>query len=172
MASHWMIYGANGYTGRLVAEQAQREGLTPLLGGRNPAALHALGSQLGLECRVFDLGDPQACREALDQVKVVAHCAGPFSATSTPMIAACRAAGTHYVDITGEIAVFEQAHAGDAEAREAGIVVCPGVGFDVIPTDCLAACLKEALPDAQRLALGFDTGSGLSTGTADRKSVV
>ncbi len=94
MASHWMIYGANGYTGRLVAEQAQREGLTPLLGGRNPAALHALGSQLGLECRVFDLGDPQACREALDQVKVVAHCAGPFSATSTPMIAACRAAGT------------------------------------------------------------------------------
>ncbi len=82
------------------------------------------------------------------------------------MIAACRAAGTHYVDITGEIAVFEQAHAGDAEAREAGIVVCPGVGFDVIPTDCLAACLKEALPDAQRLALGFDTGSGLSTGTA------
>ncbi|MEN1480528.1 NAD(P)H-binding protein, partial [Pseudomonas aeruginosa] len=96
-ASHWMIYGANGYTGRLVAEQAQREGLTPLLGGRNPAALHALGSQLGLECRVFDLGDPQACREALDQVKVVAHCAGPFSATSTPMIAACRAAGTHYV---------------------------------------------------------------------------
>ncbi|HBO9700946.1 TPA: NAD(P)H-binding protein [Pseudomonas aeruginosa] len=166
MASHWMIYGANGYTGRLVAEQAQREGLTPLLGGRNPAALHALGSQLGLECRVFDLGDPQACREALDQVKVVAHCAGPFSATSTPMIAACRAAGTHYVDITGEIAVFEQAHAGDAEAREAGIVVCPGVGFDVIPTDCLAACLKEALPDAQRLALGFDTGSGLSTGTA------
>ncbi len=98
MASHWMIYGANGYTGRLVAEQAQREGLTPLLGGRNPAALHALGSQLGLECRVFDLGDPQACREALDQVKVVAHCAGPFSATSTPMIAACRAAGTHYGD--------------------------------------------------------------------------
>ncbi|MCH2899060.1 hypothetical protein K3W01_15090, partial [Listeria monocytogenes] len=77
-------------------------------------------------------------------------------ATSTPMIAACRAAGTHYVDITGEIAVFEQAPAGDAEAREAGIVVCPGVGFDVIPTDCLAACLKEALPDAQRLALGFD----------------
>ena len=62
--------------------------------------------------------------------------------------------------------MFEQAHAGDAEAREAGIVVCPGVGFDVIPTDCLAACLKEALPDAQRLALGFDTGSGLSTGTA------
>ncbi len=162
MASHWMIYGANGYTGRLVAEQAQREGLTPLLGGRNPAALHALGSQLGLECRVFDLGDPQACREALDQVKVVAHCAGPFSATSTPMIAACRAAGTHYVDITGEIAVFEQAHAGDAEAREAGIVVCPGVGFDVIPTDCLAACLKEALPDAQRLALAY-----YSTGIPD-----
>ncbi|WP_343577349.1 saccharopine dehydrogenase NADP-binding domain-containing protein [Pseudomonas sp.] len=163
---HWMIYGANGYTGRLVAEQAQREGLTPLLGGRNPASLHALGSTLGLECRVFDLNDSAATQAALADVAVVANCAGPFSATAAPMIEACIASGTHYVDITGEIAVFEHAHGLDEVARAASIALCPGVGFDVIPTDCVAACLKEAMPEATHLALGFDSGSGLSPGTA------
>lgn len=164
--THWMIYGANGYTGRLVAEEAQRQGLTPLLGGRNPASLHALGSTLGLECRVFDLADHAAALAALDDVAVLANCAGPFSATAAPMIEACIASGTHYVDITGEISVFEHAHDLDEVARAAGIALCPGVGFDVIPTDCVAACLKEAMPEATHLALGFDTGSGLSPGTA------
>ncbi len=164
--SHWMIYGANGYTGRLVAEQAQREGLTPILGGRNPASLHALGSSLGLECRVFDLNDSAAALAALEDIAVVANCAGPFSATAAPMIEACIASGAHYVDITGEISVFEYAHGLDEVARTAGVAICPGVGFDVIPTDCVAACLKEAMPDATSLALGFDSGSGLSPGTA------
>lgn len=164
--THWMIYGANGYTGRLVAEEAQRQGLTPILAGRNPASLHALGSVLGLECRVFDLADRDATHAALNGVAVVANCAGPFSATAAPMIEACIASGAHYVDITGEISVFEHAHGLDEVARAAGIALCPGVGFDVIPTDCIAACLKEAMPEATHLALGFDTGSGLSPGTA------
>lgn len=163
---NWMIYGANGYTGRLLAEQARREGLNPILAGRSPAAVHAVGSALGLECRVFDVRQHERAVEALADVAVVAHCAGPFSATSAPMLDACLASASHYVDITGEIRVFEAAHARDAQARELGVVVCPGVGFDVIPTDCLAACLHQAMPDAQALALGFDTASGLSPGTA------
>ena len=163
---HWMIYGASGYTGRLVAEQAQREGLAPILGGRNPASLHALGSTLGLECRVFDLNDSATAQAALADVAVLANCAGPFSATAAPLIEACLASATHYVDITGEIAVFEHAHSLDDVAQAAGIVLCPGVGFDVIPTDCMAACLKEAMPEATQLALGFDSGSGPSPGTA------
>ncbi|WP_324731633.1 saccharopine dehydrogenase family protein [Pseudomonas paeninsulae] len=164
--SNWMIYGANGYTGHLLAAEAQRQGLTPILAGRNPAAVHALGSLLGLECRIFDIGQPERAREALADVVLVAHCAGPFSATSAPMLDACLASATHYVDITGEIGVFEAAHGRDRQAREAGLVVCPGVGFDVIPSDCLAACLHQALPDASHLALGFDSDSGLSPGTA------
>src|SRR3990167_8411593 len=166
MASNWMIYGANGYTGHLLASEAKRQGLTPILAGRNPAAVHALGSLLGLECRIFDIHEQQRAREALADIAVVAHCAGPFSATSAPMLDACLASNTHYVDITGEISVFEAAHRRDAQARELGLVVCPGVGFDVIPSDCLAACLHQALPDATHLALGFDSGSGLSPGTA------
>ncbi|WP_442969267.1 saccharopine dehydrogenase family protein [Pseudomonas sp. Q1-7] len=161
-----MIYGAYGYTGQLVAEHALRQGMTPILAGRDPARLEALGSRLGLPTRVFGLDDPAHAAERLEGVSLVAHCAGPFSATSTPMIQACLASGAHYLDITGEITVFALAHAQDAAARQAGIVVCPGVGFDVIPTDCVAACLKAALPDATHLALGFDSDSGLSPGTA------
>ena len=162
----WMIYGANGYTGRLVAREAKRQGKTPILAGRSAAPVAALAAELDLPSRTFDLADGTATQRALADVAVVAHCAGPFSATSQPMIDACLAARTHYADITGEIDVFVNAHRQDALARQAGIVLCPGVGFDVIPTDCVAACLKEALPDATRLALGFQGLKDMSPGTA------
>lgn len=160
-----MIYGATGYTGRLVAALAVAHGHRPVLAGRSPGVA-ALAATHGLPSRVFDLHDPAKVAEALAGCRVVAHCAGPFSATSRPMIDACLAAGVHYLDITGEIDVLEAALRRHEEALAAGVVVCPGAGFDVIPTDCLAATLAEALPGATRLALGFDTASGMSAGTA------
>lgn len=163
--NRWMIYGANGYTGELIAREAVRLGLEPILAGRRRRAIESLAEELGLECRVFDLHQLDPARH-LQGVTVVAHCAGPFSATSQPMIDACLSARAHYLDITGEISVFVAAQARHAEAVDAGVVLCPGVGFDVIPTDCLAAVLKEAMPDADRLALGFDSKSGFSPGTA------
>jgi short subunit dehydrogenase-like uncharacterized protein len=102
---------------------------------------------------------------ALTGIRLVLHCAGPFSATSAPLISTCLTTGTHYLDITGEIGVLEHAHAQGQAARNAGIVICPGVGFDVIPTDCVAAKLHSALPNATHLALGFHSGSALSPGT-------
>ena len=162
----WMIYGANGYTGRLVAHTAKEEGLTPILAGRTEASVAALARELNLPWRFFDLADPEGGRKALADVAVVAHCAGPFSATSEPMIDACLATRTHYADITGEIDVFVAAQRRGDAAKTAGIVLCPGVGFDVIPTDCVAACLAEALPDATHLALGFQGLGGMSPGTA------
>ena len=159
-----MIYGATGYTGRLIAEKAVQQRLTPVLGGRGEN-VRALAQSLGLEARVFDLGDAAATRAGLEGIKLVLHCAGPFSATAQPMVEACIAVGAHYLDITGEISVFEYAHSQDAAARAKKVVLCPGVGFDVVPTDCLAAALKEALPDATELALGFDSKSPLSPGT-------
>lgn len=162
----WMIYGANGYTGEMVAREAARRGLQPILAGRKRAPIEALATELGFEFRIVDLSNAQALQQALDQVTVVAHCAGPFSTTSQPMIDACIATRTHYLDITGEIDAFVAARARHDEAVAANIVICPGVGFDVIPTDCIAACLKMALPDADTLALGFDSRSGFSPGTA------
>lgn len=162
----WMIYGANGYTGEMIAREAVKRGLRPVLAGRNPGKVEALARELGLEPRVFGLDNEATLNEQLQGIALVLHCAGPFSATAAPMMQACLHARAHYLDITGEISVFEHAQTLDAEARTAGVVICPGVGFDVIPTDCVAAALKAALPDATHLALGFDTSSSLSPGTA------
>jgi short subunit dehydrogenase-like uncharacterized protein len=163
---NWMIYGANGYTGKLMAREAARQGLHPILAGRNEKIVSALAAELGLESRVFSLDDPQAVLRGLEGCKLVLHCAGPFSVTSQPMIEACLAAGAHYLDITGEISVFENAHLQAEKARRADIVLIPGVGFDVVPSDCLAASLVEALPAAIKLVLAFEAGGGPSPGTA------
>ncbi|BDY04542.1 saccharopine dehydrogenase NADP-binding domain-containing protein [Ferrimonas sp. YFM] len=163
-STQWMIYGANGYTGELIAREAVKRGLTPILAGRSIEKIRPLANELGLECRSFSLDQIKA--DALGDVGLVLHCAGPFSATAEPMMQACLRYGCHYLDITGEVAVFERAAALNDRARTAGIVLIPGVGFDVIPTDCLAARLKHALPDANHLALGFDSRSGFSPGTA------
>ncbi|MFT3819635.1 MAG: saccharopine dehydrogenase NADP-binding domain-containing protein [Rubrivivax sp.] len=163
----WMIYGANGYTGELIAREAARRGLKPVLAGRRRESVEALAHSLGLEARAFGLdGDAAALTAQIQGHALVLNCAGPFSATAAPMMEACLRARAHYLDITGEIAVFERAQSLDARARDAGVVLCPGVGFDVIPTDCVAAALKAALPDATHLALGFDSRSGFSPGTA------
>ncbi|HEY1487406.1 MAG TPA: saccharopine dehydrogenase NADP-binding domain-containing protein, partial [Micromonosporaceae bacterium] len=162
----WMIYGANGYTGELVARLAVGRGERPILAGRNAAAIGALAAELGLEARVADLHDPVALRAILDGVRVVAHCAGPFRATAAPMVDACLATGVHYLDVTGEIGVFEEVFARHDDAVAAGVVLLPGAGFDVVPTDCLAATLSAALPGATTLELAFRAGGGLSPGTA------
>jgi short subunit dehydrogenase-like uncharacterized protein len=163
--ARFLVYGANGYTGELVAREAARRGLAPVLAGRSESSISRLAGELGLESRVGALDDPATLRRLLEGVSAVLHCAGPFSATAAPMIEACLAAGVHYLDVTGEIDVFEAAKARDADARRAGIVLCPGVGFDVVATDCVAAALHESLPGATYLALGFDSRSGLSAGT-------
>ncbi|MFJ6215793.1 saccharopine dehydrogenase family protein [Streptomyces sp. NPDC092296] len=166
MDTTWMLYGANGYTGRLIAHLAVERGHRPLLAGRSAAPVAALAAELGLEHRVFDLTDAAAVRTALAGVGAVAHCAGPFSATAVPLAEACLATGTHYLDITGEIDVFEQLHARDGDARAAGVVLLPGAGFDVVPTDCLAAMVAAEVPGADRLDLAVLPGRGLSPGTA------
>lgn len=155
-----MIYGANGYTGRLIAKQCLRHDLKPILAGRREETVRPLAESLGFEWRAFDLSQPK-----LEGVDLVLHCAGPFSQTSKPMIDALLAQGKHYLDITGEISVFESLFKRQEEAKKAGSIVIPGVGFDVVPTDCMAALLKEKLPTATHLELAMAGMGHLSPGT-------
>jgi short subunit dehydrogenase-like uncharacterized protein len=163
---NWLIYGANGYTGSLIAEEAVRRGHHPILSGRNREAVEALAARLGTRAAPCGLENPASLRAVLEGCSLVLHCAGPFGETSGPMLDACLAAGAHYLDITGEIDVFSACHDRSAEALERGISVVPGVGFDVVPTDSVAALLKEALPCATSLVLAFEAGGGPSVGTA------
>lgn len=161
----WAIYGAYGYTGRLVAELAVERGHAPLLLGRDGQALSALATELGLEHRACSVDDEATLRGVLADVDVLAHCAGPFSRTSRQVVDACLATGTHYIDVTGEIDVLEAVLNRHEQAKSAAISLLPGSGFDVVPTDCLAAMVAGALPGADRIELGFRAGGGMSRGT-------
>ncbi|HVW38749.1 MAG TPA: saccharopine dehydrogenase NADP-binding domain-containing protein [Pirellulales bacterium] len=161
-----MIYGANGYTGRLIAAEAVRQGLKPILAGRNRNEIEALVGELKCASRVFGLDDATKVAAQLEGVKAIVNCAGPFSKTATVMMEACLRAKTHYLDITGEIDVLEAAAVLDNRAKEAGVAIVPAVGFDVVPSDCLAAMLAEKLPSATSLLLAFSGGGSVSPGTA------
>ena len=166
MSANFLLYGANGYTGELIARFALQQGLHPILAARNSQKVAPLAAELGLKYRAFALDDQTAMDSALADITVVLHCAGPFSQTSAPMVAGCLRSGTHYLDITGEINVFEEVAAQGELAKAAGVMLLPGVGFDVVPSDCLAAHLKRRLPSATRLTIGLQALGRISRGTA------
>ena len=160
-----VVYGAYGFAGRLVAQEAIARGLTPHLAGRNAAKLQAVAEELGCDHTALDVDDSAGLRALLTPATAVLHCAGPFLDTFAPMVQACLNTGTHYVDITGEPRVFEACHARDDEAREQGVMLLPGGAFDVVPTDCVSGMLKQRLPDATHLTLAVETSGGVSQGT-------
>jgi short subunit dehydrogenase-like uncharacterized protein len=162
---NFLIYGANGYTGELIARESVKRGLKPILSGRSQNKVEPLAKELNLTCRTFSLEDKKSLEYTLKEVDFVIHCAGPFSLTSKPMVEACLRTGKHYLDITGEIAVFEAMAQRDKQAKEADIMIMSGVGFDVVPSDCLALHLKNQLPSATNLTLAFYGMGRISHGT-------
>lgn len=165
MNKTFLIYGASGYTGELIAREAVKHGLTPILSGRSQNKVEPLAKELNLTCRTFALEDKKSLEYTLKQVDFVVHCAGPFSLTANLMVEACLRLGKHYTDITGEIAVFEQMARLGERAKETNIMIMPGVGFDVVPSDCLALRLKNRLPAAANLTLAFYGIGKISHGT-------
>ena len=160
------IYGAYGYTGRLVTQLAVERGHAPLLLGRDEAQLAALATEHSLVHRAVGLDQAHVLREVLEPLDLVVHCAGPFSRTASQMVEACLDSGTHYVDVTGEIDVLESVLDRHDRALKSAISLLPGSGFDVVPTDCLAALVATELPAADSLEIAFRAGGGLSRGTA------
>lgn len=161
-----LVYGAYGYTGELVVRRAVERGLRPILAGRDRRRLQPLAAALGLEWRAFPLDGVRTVQRNLVGARVVLHCAGPFVDTFRPVAEACLASGAHYLDITGEIPVFDAIAGMSPAAEKAGVMLLPGAGFDVVPTDCLAAHLVRRLPGATSLALAFRGMARLSRGTA------
>jgi short subunit dehydrogenase-like uncharacterized protein len=164
-AAQWMIYGAYGYTGTLVAREALRRGHRPILAGRTREKLAPLAETLGLDWVAIDLRDTSALAAALEDVTLVFHAAGPFVHTSAAMMRACLASTTHYLDSSGEISVLEHTLSQDAAARERGVALISGVGFDVVPSDCLARSLAVKLSDATLLEVGIAVATRPSRGT-------
>ncbi len=162
-----LVYGSYGYTGELIVEQAVKQGLSLILAGRDENQLRAQAEKYKLEYRVFSLDNTAALDSALQEADAVLHCAGPFVLTFRQMAEACIRNKKHYVDISGEIEGFEALAAMDEDAKRAGVMLLPGGGFDVVPSDCLIAYTAGKLPSATNLELYIKSiGSGVSRGTA------
>lgn len=162
-----VIYGSYGYTGNLIAELASESGVNVLLSGRDDQQLTEQSAKLGLPYRRASLDSDKELDHLLSNADVVIHCAGPFVRTWKQMAEACVRNNCHYLDITGEIQVFESLKKMGDRFNDAGLMAMPGTGFDVVPTDCLAAYLSESMPDANILELAFmGLGGGVSRGTA------
>jgi len=161
----WLLYGATGYTGRLVAAAASARGHNVILAGRDSASLGKLAAELGVSFRVFDMAERNTIDKGMSGVRLVLNCAGPFSLTASTLAQASLRTGAHYLDIAGEIADHRVLQRLDERAREAGVMLLPGVGFGILPSDCLALFLKEKLPDAVTLTLAFCAGVSASHGT-------
>jgi short subunit dehydrogenase-like uncharacterized protein len=164
--SKLLIYGATGYTGRLVADRAKAAGLDFEIAGRDAAKLRATAEQLGVAHRVFALDDAPVVRKNLAGFAVLLNCAGPFARTAEPLMQACIAVGAHYLDITAEINVYRLAETLDKEAAVAGTMLLPGVGWDVVPTDSLAAHVARRVEAPQRLRIALQVAGGMSRGSA------
>ena len=165
MSDRWLIYGATGFTGRMLLRRASALGLAPLLAGRDEARLRRLATPLGLEYRAVRLDEAPALARLLAGARMLLNAAGPFAATAGPLAAACLATGTHYVDVTGEPCVFAALERRGREALRRGVMLLPGAGFVVIPTDCLAAHVARRLPGAVRLRLGISRQAFAGRGT-------
>ncbi len=161
----WLIYGASGYTGRIIAEEAARRNMRPVLAGRDADAIGRIAADLNLPCMSFSLENVEDVRKALNGFNAVLHCAGPFIFTSRVMVDICLELGIHYMDLSGEIEVMEAIYERHEEAKARGIVLLPAAGFDVVPTDCLALMLKERLPTATHLRIAISGTIRQSPGT-------
>lgn len=167
MSGQIVVYGSYGYTGRLIVNECRKHNLPVILSGRNKKSLAAQQNETGYPYEVVEIHQTEKLKALLKPAILVVHCGGPFSFTAKRMALACMETKTHYTDITGEIGVFELLFGFDQLAKSASIMLLPGAGFDVVPSDCLALHLKKRLPDATHLELAFATaGGGLSRGTA------
>lgn len=162
-----VLYGSYGYTGELIAQECKQRNLTVLLAGRNESKLKQQASKYNFPYQVADVPDHKSLVTILQRASLLIHCAGPFQFTAHQLVKACLEAGTHYTDISGEFEVFESLAQLHEEAKIKQLVIMPGVGFDVVPSDCLALHLKNRLPSATHLQLAFTMGKGgLSRGTS------
>jgi short subunit dehydrogenase-like uncharacterized protein len=144
---------------------AVARGHRPFLSGRDPERLARLAAELGLDYSACALDDQETLSQLVGSCKLVLNAAGPFSETAAQVQRACIHQSTHYIDVTGEIPVFERAMSHSQSARNAGIAIVCGAGFDVVPTDCMAAFVSARISDPVWLQITFNGLAHLSRGT-------
>jgi short subunit dehydrogenase-like uncharacterized protein len=165
---HLMIYGATGYTERLISARAAKT-LGPLiLAGRNQATIAQLASSLDVpDYRFFDLDDPGTIISSLREggVQVLLNCAGPFAFTAEPLMNACIQAGVHYLDISAELFSYQLAENRAEDARNANVMLLPGCGGSVAMLGCLAGHAVRCIQDPTHIDIALRVAGPMSRGS-------
>lgn len=168
-----LLYGAYGFTGTGITKLAAEYGIEPVLSGRNEEKLRSLAQESGYKYITLSLEDNHDnLVEVLKRFELVMHIAGPYTYTAEPMIDAAIAAGTHYVDLTGENHVLQEHLDRHQEFVDANIMVMPSVGYDVVPTDCLNLHVAQQVPDAQELTLVMNTNYTTAEGAPASRGTI
>lgn len=153
-----LIYGAAGYMGQLFLKTIQKENLAIVLGSR-------INFESAYQVRVFSLDNQNEIIENIKDVKLVINLAGPFKYTNKQLVEACIENGSHYIDIAGEVPELEAIFDYNEMAKKANIMLMPGAGFGIVPTDIVANLAKQKLLDATHLKIAYITNGGASRGT-------
>jgi len=161
----WMLYGCTGYSGKLIAKECKRQGLNPILAGRDPIKVKQIADDLGFTYRVFDLSEAGQIERNISDCFMLFNAAGPFTQTCEPLLKACLNQKVHNLSLVGEVPLLETLQQYDQSAKDAEVLLAVGLGYDVIPTDCLANTLKAELPDATHLTIGMQGASHMSPGS-------
>lgn len=166
------VYGASGFTGKLVVAELARQGIEPVLAGRDPARLRAVAGRIGAETRTAGIDDPDALRRAFQDCAAVINCVTPFDSFGEPVLRAAIAAECHYVDTSGEQGYLARIFDTYAEqAERAGVTVLPAMTDDGLPGDLIAsltaARLGDVDADADAITIAdLRVPGGASRGTA------
>lgn len=163
------VYGATGYTGRLVAAELHRRGADVVLAGRSAAKLEIVAEDCGAPpTHVVSLDDARGLHELLEPCAAVIACAGPFQRHGEPVLEAATQSATHYLDTTGEQSfmrvVFDRY---GPMAERSGIALVTAMGFDYAPGDMIASLTAAGMGSLDEVVLAYATrGFGASRGTA------
>jgi short subunit dehydrogenase-like uncharacterized protein len=161
-----LVYGANGYTAQLFFPRLRELGIDAIAAGRNAEAVREVAGRFGLAHRVFALDDPAALDREIRDARLLLNAAGPYTRTARPLMDACLRQRVDYLDLAGELEPLTYAADSGRTARELGVMLLPAIGFDVVPSDCLAVHLSARLPGAERLVLSISASNLLSRGSA------
>ena len=169
-AHRWVLYGAYGFTGRLILDQALALGLRPVVAGRSADKIGEMARTHGLEQCVASMDDADALTQMLRGARLVLNAAGPMGETAVPLMQACLSAGSRYVDIGGDVSVLRKQLELAGAFQQARIAAVLAVGFDVVPTDYAAKWVAfdegKLVVGADEIRLGLSLPLSMSRGSA------
>ena len=159
-----LIYGASGYTGKIIAARAKALNLDFEIAGREPHKTRQLAEELAVDYHVFDVDTAYAWQQALKDKQVLINAAGPFKFTAEQAMRACLKAGVHYLDISAELDTYRLAESLDGEAKAAGVQIISGAGL-FVSYDALVVHLSKLISEPEYLRVGFRHYGGFSRGS-------